>query len=180
MTSSSAEQPRHLALVGMMGSGKSVIGRRAARILSRPFVDLDQSIELAAGSSIPEIFERVGEAGFRSRESEVLEFELQRRDPIVLATGGGVVLLDQNRALLADAATVVWLKAGPGTLTARVGMGHGRPLLVGSDMRSRIEDLIAEREHLYEAAADWTVQVDALTVAEAADEALRAVPEAAR
>lgn len=164
MTSSSAAKPRHMALVGMMGSGKSIVARRAALELDRPFVDLDDAIEAAAGASIPDIFAARGESGFRELETHQLVAALARPEAIVLATGGGVLLREANRNALAGAAAVVWLRATPQTLAARVGEGRGRPLLDGADVAAELGRLTLERQDLYAAAADVVIDVDELSI----------------
>ena len=180
MTSSRAAPPRHLALVGMMGSGKSAVGRSAAKRLHRRFVDLDSSIEANVGRSIPEIFAARGESDFRSLESRVLADELASVEAIVLATGGGVLLREDNRVALSSRAHVVWLRATPETLVARVGDGRGRPLLAGNDVAVEVKRLDDERRSLYEQAANLVIDVDALTLEEVEEAIVSSVAEAAR
>lgn len=159
---SGATSARPVVLVGLMGVGKSVVGRRLADHLSRPFVDTDEVVAEAAGCSIPEIFERDGEAVFRSAEGEVLRGALQRTGiPPVIATGGGVVLAASNRAALAESAEVVWLDASPTVLAERIGTGRGRPLLAGVDAGERLRVLDAQRRPLYHEVADVVVDADA-------------------
>lgn len=152
---------RHLALVGLMGAGKSTVGRRLAAAWGRDFVDLDDAVVAAAGRSIPELFAAEGEDGFRDRESAALRAALAGSAPVVVATGGGVVLRDENRALLADEAVVVWLDAEVGALAARVGDGTGRPLLADGP-EERLRSLDAARRPLYEAVADLRVDTSDL------------------
>jgi shikimate kinase len=147
---------RHLALVGLMGAGKSTVGRRLASAWGRSFVDLDDAVVAEAGRSIAELFAAEGEDGFRDRESAALRAALAASAPVVVATGGGVVLRDENRALLADEAVVVWLDADVATLAARVGDGTGRPLLADGP-EARLRALDAARRPLYSAAADLRV-----------------------
>jgi len=180
MTHSPQAPLSHVALIGMMGSGKSSVGRLVARELGRPFVDLDQSIEIAAGAHIPEIFETRGEVGFRDLEKTELAKELARRDPIVLATGGGVVLHETNRLALAAKAMVIWLRATPETLGERVQAGRGRPLLAGSDPRVELTRLLDERESLYAGVADLVVDVDQLDPAESASAVVAGMAETVR
>ena len=154
----------------MMGSGKSETGRKLALVLGRRFVDCDRLVADAAGCSIPEIFAAEGEAGFRRRESELLAAVLASTDASVIATGGGVVTVPRNRALLAGAA-VCWLRARPEVLAARVGDGSGRPLLVsgagGGGAPERLRKLAAERDGWYVEVADIVVDVDDLSVSQA-------------
>jgi shikimate kinase len=154
----------HIVLVGLMGSGKSTVGARLAAATDRRFVDLDDAIEAEAGLTIPEIFELEGEAGFRAREHEAMAAVLAATEPLVLATGGGAVLRPANRDLMREHGVVVWLRATPATLAARVGDGAGRPLLAspvaGDDVEGRLTALSADRAEAYEAAAHETVDVD--------------------
>lgn len=159
-----------------MGSGKTSVGRTLARRVDRPFVDLDKLIVAEAGSSIAELFEQEGESAFRDRETAALEEVLARPDPVVLATGGGVVVRPDNVERLHAGATVIWLRAAPQTLAHRVGDGSGRPLLVGGHAEGTIVDrlrrLTDERRDAYEAAAHRVVDVDRRTRAQVVDEVL--------
>src|SRR5437899_188667 len=123
-----SEQRRHLVLVGLMGVGKTTIGRRVARHLKRPFVDADAELEQRTGRSVRELFELEGEEGFRQREAELLAQLLQAREPIVIAAGGGVVVRGDNRDLLRSAAArVIYLEAAPAFLASRVTSKDHRP-----------------------------------------------------
>lgn len=146
---------RSLALVGMMGAGKSTIGRRLAARLGMRFVDADAEIELAAGMSIPEIFETHGEPHFRDGEARVIA-RLLNGGPIVLATGGGAVLREETRARLSERAVSIWLKADAEVILRRVRRRADRPLLQTADPAATIKRLIAEREPIY-GQADITV-----------------------
>jgi shikimate kinase len=148
---------RTIALVGLMGAGKTSIGRRLAQRLGLPFIDADAEIETAAGMTIPEIFERHGEAAFRDGERRVIA-RLLENPAHVLATGGGAFMDPATRALLRTHTLTVWLRAGLELMLARVGRrGLGnRPLLRGRDPRSVLEALMAERYPVY-AEADITV-----------------------
>ncbi|MGH6877389.1 MAG: shikimate kinase [Rhizomicrobium sp.] len=139
---------RTVALVGMMGVGKSSVGRRLAGRLGVPFCDADSEIEAAAGCSIAEIFERFGEAAFRDGERRVL-LRLLREPPHVLATGGGALLDPATRAGIASDAISVWLRAPIELILARVARRDTRPLLRQGDPRETLERLLAEREPLY-------------------------------
>ncbi len=143
-------------LIGLMGAGKTTIGRAIARRMKRPFVDSDQEIEQRCGVSIPVIFDIEGEAGFRARETQVID-ELSARPDIVLATGGGAVLDERNRARLASRGTVVYLHAWPEDLYVRVRQDKNRPLLATPDPRAKLEALYAERDPLYRQIADLVV-----------------------
>lgn len=160
---------RHVALVGMMGSGKSTVGRRVAALTGREFVDLDETIVAREGISIPEIFATDGEAAFRRAEWEALVAVLDRTDPVVVATGGGVVTSATCRDLLGRSAEVVWLRADPSALAERVGDGRGRPLLSGEDPAAVLSRLAADRDPLYAATADVVVDTEGLVVEAVAD-----------
>ena len=145
-------------LVGMMGAGKSAVGRALAERRRIPFVDTDETVEREAGSRIAEIFEREGEAGFRRRERAAIE-AVAGRDAVV-ALGGGAIAQPGVADLLREAGRVVYLRAKPETLAARVGDGRGRPLLAGLDAagrRERLAKLLSDREIHYGSA---TVVVD--------------------
>lgn len=139
---------RPIVLVGLMGVGKTTIGRRLAARLGLPFVDADAEIETAAGMSVAEIFERFGEAHFRDGERRVIArlIDGQRK---VIATGGGAFMNADTRALILGSATAVWLRADLDTLVARVGRRDDRPLLRGRDARTVLADLAAVRDPVY-------------------------------
>jgi shikimate kinase len=151
----------HVVLVGMMGAGKTAVGRRLAQSLGRPFVDVDVHIEGTTGHTIAELFERDGEAAFRDEEAAALTEVLNGPRGSVVATGGGAVLREDNRRLMRERGTVVWLRARPETLAARVGSGDERPLLTG-DPLGTLTRLADERAAAYADAAQLIVDVDAL------------------
>jgi shikimate kinase len=149
--------PRSLVLVGLMGCGKSSIGKRLAGRLGLPFVDADEEIERVAQKSISEIFADHGEAFFRDRESRVIA-RLLANGPQVLATGGGAFMMPGTRAKIHDAAISIWLKAELPVLMRRVGKRDTRPLLKSAaDPEAVMRGLIAERYPVY-AEADLTVE----------------------
>ena len=137
----------------MMGAGKTTVGRMLARRLKRPFYDSDHEIERRCGVRIPLIFDIEGETGFRARETQMIA-DLCALQGIVLATGGGAVLAEQNRRQLAAHGNVVYLHARPGYLWQRVRHDRNRPLLATPDPQKRLEDLYAERDPLYRETAD--------------------------
>lgn len=139
---------RTIALVGLMGAGKSTIGRQLADAIGAPFVDSDEEIEKAANLSIAEIFDRHGEAEFRRGERRVLE-RLLAGPPIVLATGGGAFIQPETRALMKARATIVWLKADMDVLWRRVSRRDTRPLLRQPNPRQVLEDLNEIRSPIY-------------------------------
>ena len=139
-----------------MGAGKTTVGRILARHFSRPFLDSDHEIEARTGVKVPVIFEIEGEAGFRQRESQVIE-ELSRRDGVVLATGGGAVLRACNRETLRRTGLVVYLRAQPADLWLRTQHDRNRPLLRTADPEARLSELYSERDPLYREAAHMVV-----------------------
>ena len=143
-------------LIGPMGAGKTTIGRQLATLLQKRFLDADHEIEKRTGVTIPVIFEIEGEPGFRRRECAVI-VELTQEQDIVLATGGGVVLSEDNRRALKQCGTVVYLQADVETLVERTRRDRNRPLLQTEDPRGKIEELLREREPIYRQLADVVV-----------------------
>lgn len=148
---------RHVILVGPMGAGKSTIGRHLAALLSRSFVDIDAEIERRCGADIPWIFDVEGEQGFRQRESNILEDVLSGAVPLIVATGGGAVLREDNRALLRRSGIVVYLSVSPARLYERTKKDKSRPLLQVEDRLGVIRRLVEEREPLYRDVADMVI-----------------------
>jgi shikimate kinase len=146
---------RSIVLVGMMGAGKSSIGRRLAAELGLPFIDADTEIETAAGMTIPEIFEAHGEPYFRSGEARVIA-RLLEGGPQVLASGGGAFINPQTRALIRERGVSVWLKAEVDVLLRRIRRRSDRPLLKTDDPEQALRRLVNERYPVY-AEADVTV-----------------------
>ena len=145
-------------LVGMMGAGKTTVGRLLAKRLKARFVDSDQEITAATGVSIPTIFEIEGEAGFRRREADMVD-HLSIQPCVVLATGGGAILDEQTRRCLHERGTVVYLAATPETLYERTRRDKGRPLLQVGDRLERLRELHAQRDSLYREVAHIIVEV---------------------
>ena len=161
----------NLFLVGLMGAGKSTIGRQLAKSLGCEFIDSDHEIEARTGASIPIIFDVEGEEGFRQREQKVIA-DLTRREHIVLATGGGVVLHPENRIHLQARGLVVYLYATVDQLLARTAKDRNRPLLQIADPRARFEELMKVRDPLYRETADLVVDTGKRTVRSAEREIL--------
>ncbi|MCB1004524.1 MAG: shikimate kinase [Acidimicrobiales bacterium] len=158
----------HIVLIGMMGAGKTSVGRRVAEALDRPLVDTDALVEARTGRTVREIFEADGEAAYRAIEADAVADAVDWPEPAVLAAAGGVVLYPASRDRLHDAGTVVWLAATPATLAGRVRPGDHRPLL-GTDPEPVLRRLLEERHALYEELADEVVVVDDLTTEQAAE-----------
>ncbi|OYD07780.1 shikimate kinase [Paludifilum halophilum] len=139
---------KHILLIGLMGTGKTTVGRILAEELKRPLTDTDEAVERMAKQSIPTLFREEGEAGFRNRETRVLRDVLQY-SPRIVTTGGGIVLREENRRLMAQAGWVAALEASAEELYQRLQGDQSRPLLQG-DLRRRIVHLKRERESLYD------------------------------
>jgi shikimate kinase len=158
--------PRIL-LVGMMGAGKTTVGRLVADKLGWHCLDSDAEVEEATGLSVPELFARHGEQAFRDAESDALRRACATQEPLVVSVAGGAVLRAGNRDLLRESGTVVWLRARPETLARRVGDGAGRPLLDG-DPLAALTELDEVRRPFYAEVAAATIDVDDLQPEEVA------------
>ena len=150
-------QSGNLILVGLMGSGKTTMGRALARHMGKAFVDSDEEIQKRTGVTIPHIFDIEGEAGFRQRETAAIR-ELVERDDMVLATGGGAVLAEQNRAMLQQSGIVIYLKASVHDLWQRTRHDRNRPLLQTADPHAKLTELFQQRDPLYLQVADIVMQ----------------------
>lgn len=149
----------NIFLVGLMGAGKSTIGRQLARELGKQFRDSDSEIEKRTGVSIDVIFDIEGEQGFRRRETRMLQ-ELVEERGIVLATGGGAILASDNRQLLRDNGLIIYLKASAEHLAGRVKLDRRRPLLQTGDKLAKIRELMTQREPVYQQLADMVVETN--------------------
>ncbi|OUS28332.1 shikimate kinase I [Gammaproteobacteria bacterium 45_16_T64] len=152
-------QQRNLILIGPMGAGKSTIGRQVSSLLHYEFVDSDHEIEDRSGADIPWIFDVEGEEGFRKRESAMID-ELTLRTHIVLATGGGAVMREDNRRIIEARGIVVYLKATVEQQLARTARDQNRPLLQTDNPREVLTELMALRDPLYNDIADYVVETD--------------------
>ncbi|PCI02193.1 MAG: shikimate kinase [Zetaproteobacteria bacterium] len=155
-------------MVGLMGSGKSTIGKLLASRLSLSFVDLDEMIVQAQGKSIPQIFEHDGEAIFRALESQALEEALKLKNSVI-ATGGGAILSEHNREMMKQAGRVIWLDASPEVLAARITGDSNRPLLHDVDPLEKMKALTSERNPLYAEIADLRIDTGLMNTKEAVD-----------
>lgn len=166
----------NIILVGFMGTGKSAAGKLLARRLRWSFLDLDRMIEEKAGRSVPEIFHRDGEAGFRKRERRAVK-SLSRRRSTVIATGGGVMLDDENVRTLKKLGRVICLSARPEMVLQRTAASlASRPMLRGADPLARIEELLSLREPFY-AKADATIDTSSRSIEEVVQEILAFLPD---
>lgn len=158
------DKSENIFLVGLMGAGKTSIGRQLARALSLEFVDSDHEIERRTGADIPWIFDIEGEEGFRKRETKVIADLCQQRG-IILATGGGAILAEENRKCLRRNGTVIYLCASLEKLCQRVSRSNHRPLLANKeDPRPRLEALFTIRDPLYREIADLIIHTDRQSV----------------
>lgn len=148
--------PENIFLIGLMGAGKTSVGKLLAQRLQMEFFDCDQEVERATGVKVAVIFEIEGESGFRAREAKILG-ELASRKNVLVATGGGAVLSAANRRLLADSGVVVYLRAAPVDLWRRTRHDKQRPLLNTDDRMARLEQLFVQRDPLYREIADIIV-----------------------
>jgi len=170
-----AFQVRHVAnphhniiFIGFMGSGKTSIGRLVAKKLGFQFVDTDAVVVERAGMPVAEIFAGYGEAWFRDQETSALE-SMAMHNRSVISTGGGIVLREENRALLRDLGFVVWLTASEEIIFDRVSRNKRRPLLQTADPRKTVQDLLAQREEFYRNVSRFTLDTTALSHEKAAD-----------
>lgn len=170
---------RNLFLIGLMGAGKTTVGRALARRLGKTFHDSDREIETRTGVRVAHIFEIEGEDGFRRREAETIE-RLTALDDIVLATGGGAVLDPANRERLRTRGFVIYLHAHPRELWQRTRHDRTRPLLQNVDPRQRLELLYAERDPLYRETADAVVETGRQGVSLLVAQALAKLEDACR
>lgn len=164
-----------IALIGLMGAGKSEVARELGRRWSAQALDLDAMIEAESGGSIAAWFERLGEVSFREREAELLERAVAS-GAAVIACGGGIVLGETARATLTRRCRTVWLEVSPPEAARRLaGLEHSRPLLGGTEPESRLAQLLQERAPLYRSAARARVTTDGLSAAEVADAVIAAL-----
>lgn len=148
---------RNIYFVGLMGAGKTTVARQLAKRLKKSFIDTDHEIEQRTGVRVPVIFEIEGEAGFRDRETRLLE-SLSQRNDLVVATGGGIVLRDENRRTLAQSGTVIYLSADPQLLFERTRRDSNRPLLQVPDPLGKLRELHALRDPLYREVAHHVIE----------------------
>ena len=170
---------RNLFLVGLMGAGKTTIGRALARRLGKSFYDADHELEARTGVAIPTIFEIEGEEGFREREAQVID-DLTQMDEIVLATGGGAVLRKDNRDALSGRGFVIYLRAQPRDLWMRTRNDQNRPLLRTANPLARLEELYRARNPFYEDVADLIVDTGRQRVSVLVAQILNRLPAACK
>ncbi|HQS38071.1 MAG TPA: shikimate kinase [Methylotenera sp.] len=150
----------NIYFIGLMGAGKTTIGRLLAKQMGREFYDSDHEIERKTGVKIPLIFELEGESGFRKRETTAID-ELSQLDNVIVATGGGAVLLQENRDYLKNTGKVIYLRAKVNDLYQRTRNDKSRPLLQGANPKQKLEQLYVARDPIYSALADYIVDTGA-------------------
>jgi shikimate kinase len=150
----------NIYFIGLMGAGKTTIGRLLAKQMGREFYDSDHEIERKTGVKIPLIFELEGESGFRKRETTAID-ELSQLDGVIVATGGGAVLLEENRQYLKNTGKVIYLRAKVNDLYQRTRNDKSRPLLQGANPKQKLEQLYVARDPIYTALADYIVDTGA-------------------
>jgi len=163
---------QNIFLIGLMGVGKTTIGRYLAKKLHLTFYDSDHEVERRTGADIPWIFDIEGEAGFREREHQVID-ELTQMHGIILATGGGVIVTPDNCRHLAGRGVVIYLRASINELAGRTSQGRNRPLLLNVDLSKTLEKLNAEREPLYESIADFTYDTETHSIKSVGDRIIK-------
>lgn len=162
---------KNIILIGFMACGKSSVGKRLSKELDMEFLDTDEWIEQKEGTTISDIFATKGEAAFRTMETECLKDLLNRQGrPFVLSVGGGLPIREENRRLLAQIGTVIFLKVSPDTVFMRVRNDKTRPLLQTANPRGRIMDLMNARKGFYEDAAEYIIEADNKSFEEIMDE----------
>ena len=154
------DKNRNIILIGYMGSGKSTVGRKAARAVEYNFLDTDALIEKEEGMTISKLFEEKGEPYFREKETETIRKLIAEPKGNIIATGGGLPMKEGNAELLKELGTVIYLKAETDTLMKRLSGDNARPLLKNGDLREKIETMLAIRGPVYEACADLVLQTD--------------------
>ena len=150
----------NVILIGYMGCGKSTVGKRLSYRLKMPYVDTDKMIEKKQGTTISEIFAKEGEPAFRDMETECVKSLFDFKQDYVIAVGGGLPMREENRVLMKKLGKVVYLRAKPETIYGRLKDDTTRPLLQGEDPQGKIKAMIAQRGPVYEAAADYVIDVD--------------------
>ena len=168
------KHPKNIFLIGPMGAGKSAVGRQLARAMHLTFVDSDDEVESRTGVDIAFIFEKEGEDGFRKREAAAID-DLTKMDGVVLATGGGAVIRDDNRSHLGGRGFVVYLYTTVDQQLSRTQKGRDRPLLENGDRHEILRELLAQRDPLYREIADLVVETDGRKVHAVASEIMEQI-----
>lgn len=166
-------EAKHIILIGFMGAGKTTVGKALSQLTGKPLVDTDKLIEERAGMSISRIFETRGEEAFRKLETEILQELSKKLEPLVISVGGGLPLREENRKLLEQMGQRIYLRVRPDTVLQRLSGDTKRPLLQGEHVKERVEELLNQRNPIYEAAASGILDVDGSTPKETAEKIVR-------
>ena len=167
-------QPNNIFLIGPMASGKTTIGRKLAKKTSKKFYDSDKEITKSTGAKISLIFEIEGDSGFRKRETKIIS-KLVLLKNIVLSTGGGTILVEENRNMLAENGIIVYLKSSARKIFNRTFEDKSRPLLQGNDRLSKIKEILNEREPIYKSLANEIIDTDNFVAEEIIQEILKRI-----
>lgn len=151
---------KNIILIGFMGCGKTSVGIRLSYRMRRTMIDTDKMIERLNKMTVSEIFEQQGEAAFRDMETQCLERLLEETDGEIISVGGGLPMREENRKLLKQLGTVIYLRVTPQTVCTRLASDTTRPLLQGDHPEEKVRTLLEQRSPLYESAADWVLDVD--------------------
>lgn len=168
------EENKNIILVGLMGSGKTTIGRQLSSSLEKKFIDTDLFIESRTGVNISTIFELEGEEGFRLRETNLLN-DLLKQSDLIIATGGGIVLKDENRKILKKLGMVIYLRAHINDLVKRLKSDKNRPLIQNVDLTNKLETLYTQRDALYESVADCIIDTRSKKIKEIQNEIMEII-----
>lgn len=167
---------KNIILIGFMGAGKTVVGKKLAQKLGYQFVDVDREIEKLLQKPIPLIFKKYGQLRFRSEEELMLTKVCQNTETVI-ATGGGVILKENNRKTIANGNKVIWLQAKPETIMKRVGLGKGRPLLKGKKIEDVVQELLAKRSALYIESAHVKIETDDKNIDQVVEEIIASIKD---
>lgn len=157
------KKDKNIVLIGYMGCGKSTVGRKTAKAMEYTFLDTDALIEKEEGMSISRLFEEKGEAYFRNKETEIIKRLIAGEKGNIIATGGGLPMAEENRSLLKELGTVIYLKAENETLIRRLSNDKVRPLLKNVNIKEKVETMLTIRGPVYEACADVILQADRMS-----------------
>lgn len=168
---------RNIILIGFMGCGKTSVGSRLSRRLHRPMTDTDQMIEEISKMTVSEIFDRMGEEGFRRMETQCLKRLLEETEAQIISVGGGLPVREENRCLLGQLGIVIYLRVTPMTVCRRLASDTSRPLLQGENSEERVQTLMAQRRDIYEAVSDIIIDADDKEFDEIIDEIINRTGE---
>lgn len=164
----------NIILIGLMGSGKTTVGKLLAKSLNKDFFDTDHLIETKTGVDVATIFDLEGEEGFRSREANLLS-QLKKKHKLIIATGGGIILRNENRKILRELGTIIYLKAYPTDLKGRLKNDTARPLIQNVNLSIKLDKLFEERNPIYESLADIVIHTKNKKIVEIINEIMELI-----